>query len=68
MCFVLPAIAIVLAMAWAYVRYGSTPTGGGVLSGVGPVVIALVAVAAWELARGALGAAPRARLATTARS
>jgi chromate transporter len=27
-CFILPAVAIVLALAWAYVRYGSTPTGG----------------------------------------
>jgi chromate transporter len=53
-CFVLPAMAIVLALAWAYVRYGSTPTGGGVLYGVGPVVIAVVAVAVWELAGGAL--------------
>jgi chromate transporter len=53
-CFVLPAMVIVLALAWAYVRYGATPTGGGVLYGVGPVVIAVVAVAVWELARGAL--------------
>jgi len=53
-CFIAPAMAIVLALAWAYVRYGSTPTGGGVLYGVGPVVIAVVAVAVWELARGAL--------------
>jgi chromate transporter len=53
-CFVLPAMLIVLALAWAYVRYGSTPAGGGVLYGVGPVVIAVVAVAVWELARGAL--------------
>jgi chromate transporter len=51
-CFILPAMAIVLTLAWAYVRYGATPTGGGVLYGVGPVVIALVAVAVWELARG----------------
>ncbi len=53
-CFILPAMAIVLALARAYVRYGSTPTGGGVLYGVGPVVIAVVAVAVWELARSAL--------------
>jgi chromate transporter len=51
-CFILPAMAIMLTLAWAYVRYGATPTGGGVLYGVGPVVIALVAVAVWELARG----------------
>jgi chromate transporter len=54
LCFVLPAMAIVLTLAWAYVRYGSTPTGGGVLYGVGPVVIAVVAVAVWELAGSAL--------------
>jgi chromate transporter len=54
-CFVLPAMVIVLALAWAYVRYGSTPTGGGVLYGVGPVVIAVVAVAVWGLAGAALG-------------
>jgi chromate transporter len=53
-CFVLPAMGIVLALAWAYVRYGSTPTGGGVLYGVGPVVIAVVAVAVWELTGSAL--------------
>ncbi len=53
-CFIAPAMAIVLALAWAYVRYGSTPTGGGVLYGVGPVVVAVVAVAVWELAHGAL--------------
>jgi chromate transporter len=53
-CFVLPAMVIVLVLAWAYVRYGSTPTGGGVLYGVGPVVIAVVAVAVWELAGSAL--------------
>jgi chromate transporter len=53
-CFILPAMAIVLALAWAYVRYGSTPTGGGLLYGVGPVVIAVVVVAVWELTRAAL--------------
>jgi chromate transporter len=42
-------MAVVLALAWAYVRYGSIPTGGGVLYGVGPVVIAVVAIAMWKL-------------------
>jgi chromate transporter len=42
-CFILPA-------AWAYIRYGSTPTGSGVLYGVGPVVVPLVVVPVWELA------------------
>ncbi|MHB1931343.1 MAG: chromate efflux transporter, partial [Acidimicrobiales bacterium] len=49
--FIGPAMAIVLGLAWAYVRYRSTPTGGGLLYGVEPVVVAVVAVALWELAR-----------------
>ena len=53
-CFIAPAMAIVLGLAWAYVRYRSTPTGGGLLYGVEPVVVAVVAVALWELARSAL--------------
>lgn len=53
-CFILPAMTIVLGLAWAYVRYGTTPTGGAVLDGVGPVVVAIVAVALVGLARTAL--------------
>src|SRR5579871_5862630 len=53
-CFIAPAMVIVLGLAWAYRRYGSTPTGGGVLYGVEPVVVAVVAVALWQLARSAL--------------
>jgi chromate transporter len=54
MCFITPAMAIVLALAWLYVRYGTTPTGGGVLYGVEPVVVAVVVLALVELARSAL--------------
>lgn len=53
-CFIAPAMTIVLIFAWLYIRYGTTPTGGGVLYGVEPVVVAVVAVALWELARKAL--------------
>jgi chromate transporter len=42
-CFILPATLIVLALAWAYVRYGSTPAASGMLYGILPVVIAIVA-------------------------
>ncbi len=52
--FIAPAMVIVLGLAWAYTRYWSTPTGGGVLYGVEPVVVAIVAVALWPLARAAL--------------
>jgi chromate transporter len=53
-CFIAPAMTVVLALAWAYDRYGTTPTGGGVLYGIGPVVIAIVAVALRDLTRTAL--------------
>ena len=53
-CFVAPAMLIVLVLAWAYTRYGTTPAGGGVLYGVEPVVVAVVAVALWELGRRAV--------------
>jgi chromate transporter len=53
-CFIAPAMLIVLGIAWAYTRYRATPTGGGVLNGVEPVVVAVVVVALWQLARVAL--------------
>jgi chromate transporter len=53
-CFITPAMLIVLGLACAYSRYGTTPTGGGVIYGVEPVVIALVALALWELGRTAV--------------
>jgi chromate transporter len=53
-CFIAPAMTIVVVLAWAYERYHTTPTGGGVLYGVAPVALAVVAVAVWELARMAL--------------
>jgi chromate transporter len=40
--FILPAAAIVLAIAWAYGRYGALPGVGYVMSGVKPVIIAIV--------------------------
>lgn len=49
-CFILPAALIVGVLAWAYVRYGDTPEVEGLLYGVKPVVIALVAMALWRLA------------------
>lgn len=40
--FILPAAAIVLALAWVYVEYGETPAFESILAGVEPVVIAVV--------------------------
>jgi chromate transporter len=53
-CFIVPAAVIVAALAWGYVRYGSLPAIAGILAGVKPVVIAIVAQAIWNLGRGVL--------------
>jgi len=53
-CFMLPATLIVLALAWAYVRFGTTPLASGVLYGILPVVIAIVAQALWGLGQKAV--------------
>ena len=53
-CFILPAVFIVSAFAWAYVRYGSLPEIAGILHGVKPVIIAIVLQALWGLGRSAL--------------
>jgi chromate transporter len=52
--FVLPAMLIVLALAWGYVRFGTLPATDWLLYGVEPAVVAIVAVAIWGLARTAL--------------
>ena len=49
-CFILPAAAITLLLAWAYVRFGSRPDAAWLLYGVKPVVIAIVAQAVLGLA------------------
>ncbi|HET9001042.1 MAG TPA: chromate efflux transporter [bacterium] len=51
--FILPAMVMVLAFAWAYVRFGSLPQGEWVLYGIKPVIIAIIAQALWELSKSA---------------
>jgi chromate transporter len=53
-CFIAPATVIVGAAAWMYVTYGALPAVSGVLYGIKPVVIAVVAQALWGLGRSAL--------------
>src|ERR1039457_1138172 len=50
-CFILPASQAVLALAWAYVRYGGLPQVQGLLYGVKPVMVAIVVQAVWRLGR-----------------
>jgi chromate transporter len=56
--FILPAMLIVLALAWAYVRYGTTPVGDALLYGIEPVVIAIVLIAVLRLGRTAVKQSP----------
>jgi chromate transporter len=53
-CFIVPAMAVVGVIAWAYVRYGALPELAGVLRGVKPVILAVVAQATWSLTRTAV--------------
>ena len=52
--FLLPAVAIVLAFAWAYVEFGDTPTAEGLLLGAQPAVLAIILQATWGLRRAAV--------------
>src|SRR5215212_3109216 len=53
-CFILPAALIVLAFAWVYVRYGSTPQVQDLLYGITPVIVAIIIHALWGLLRTAV--------------
>ncbi|MGC2433484.1 MAG: chromate efflux transporter [Desulfobaccales bacterium] len=53
-CFIAPAMIIVTAFAWAYVRFGNLPQITWLLYGVKPVVIAIILQALWQLGRTAV--------------
>ena len=50
-CFILPAMLMVMALAWVYVQFGSTPQVEWLLYGIKPVVIAIILQALWVLGR-----------------
>ena len=62
-CFILPAAFLVAALAWAYLKFGAVPQVAGLLFGIKPVVVALVAQAVWNLGKTALRSLPLAALA-----
>src|SRR6516225_8966850 len=64
-CFILPAAVLVVALAWAYGTYGTVPQVAGLLFGIKPVVVALIAQAVWNLAKTALKNAALAALAVS---
>jgi chromate transporter len=65
-CFILPAMVIVTAMAWAYVRFGKLPQVGALFYGVKPVIVAIVVQALWGLGRAVIKTLPIAGVALAA--
>lgn len=53
-CFILPAMLIVMGLAWMYQVYGATPTATWLLYGVKPVMVAIVLLAILDLGRKAV--------------
>lgn len=53
-CFILPAVIIVMMLAWVYVSFGKLLVGSGLLYGIKPVIIAVVLQALWSLSRTAV--------------
>ncbi len=51
LCFLTPAMVMIVGLAWAYVRFGSMPQAQWLLYGIKPVVIAIIVQAVWNLGR-----------------
>ena len=54
LCFMLPAFLILLALTLAYSAYGSVGVARDAFYGIGPIVLAIFAVAVYRLGRNAL--------------
>jgi chromate transporter len=50
-CFIVPAVLIILPMAWAYERYGRLTRVTDAMAGINAGVIAVLAVACWRFGR-----------------
>ena len=53
-CFIVPAVLLVTAIAWTYMRIGALPQMAGVLYSIRPVVVAILLQALWRLGRAAI--------------
>ncbi len=47
--FVLPSLAILIALSWIYLRFGQVPAIAAILYGFKPAVVAIVLAAAWRI-------------------
>lgn len=52
--FILPALLLVLVLAWAYVRFNTLPATEWLLYGIKPVIIAVIVQAVWGMAQNAV--------------
>ena len=49
--FVLPSLALLIALSWVYMAFGTLPAVAGLLYGIKPAVTAIVALAAWRVGK-----------------
>src|SRR4051812_10403607 len=53
-CFIVPAMLIILPIGWLYVHYSSLPDVGGPLMGIRACMIAIIAAAMWRFAKSSI--------------
>jgi len=56
--FVLPSLAVLIALSWLYMAYGHVPAIAGILYGIKPAVTAIVLHAAWRIGSRTLKSPP----------
>ena len=64
--FVLPSLAILVGLSWAYLAFGDVPAVAAVLYGIKPAVVAIVLAAAWRIGSRSLNNAFLATIAASA--
>lgn len=68
LCFVLPAFLIMLALASAYVAFGTLPSVRNAFYGIGPVVVGFLLPRCTASAKGRSGSVPKSRSVSPLRS
>jgi chromate transporter len=53
-CFIVPAMLIILPIAWLYVHYSTLPNVAGPLMGIRACMIAIIAAAMWRFGKSAI--------------
>lgn len=61
--FMAPSVVLVIVLSWLYFSFHAIPALQGAIGGLGPVVIALIASAAWSMGRNAVRTWPTSVLA-----